>query len=488
MRGINNSDFGRLDVQVFGINSDQSDDRVSIRHGPRRSADIPILLDEARIIGPDLGFVNGGDHVVVRTADWRVVFRGSVSGDSAGLTRVFERLRAPLERGDLHGSVGAARRPCPLETPPRGAAESIEYVADIAPLLIEKCVPCHRSGGIGPFAMDRWEVVYGFAPMMREVVRTRRMPPWHADSEYGVFSNDRSLTVGETKMLVQWIESGASRGAGGQDPLAQPRPRQALWTLGRPDIVLKIPPFEVPESGLVEYRYHEMPNPFGSDVWVRATEYVPGDPAAVHHALVSTGATYFGANLGGYAPGHKAMECPDDTGVLVRADDYLSVQIHYTPYGRRSIDRSRLGIHLHEKRPLHRLRVGVVLNTSIDIPANDEWHRDSASRVFHRPIVLYSVLPHMHYRGKAAEVRAIYRDGQEEVLLSVPDYDFNWQTNYVFEKPKFLPAGTTVVQTSWWDNSARNLGNPNPVRAVRWGFQSWDEMLAAWITFRYADE
>ena len=314
------------------------------------------------------------------------------------------------------------------------------------------------------------------------------MPPWHADRQYGAFSNDRSLTVEQTKTLIQWIESGAKRGGRGHDPLQEPGPPLPRWSLGKPDAVLQIPPFEVPASGVVEYRYHEMANPFDRDVWVKATEYVPGDAAAVHHVLVSTGATHFGANLGGYAPGHQALEFPTDTGVLVRADDYISTQIHYTPYGRRSVDESLLGIHLHDEKPVHRLRVGVVLNTTIEIPANDEWHRDSASRVFHRPVVVYSVLPHMHYRGKAAKVRAVYPDGREEVLLSVPHFDFNWQTNYVFSEPKILPAGTMVVQTSWWDNSEKNFGNPDPRRSVRWGFQSWDEMLASWITYRYLDD
>ena len=489
-------------VQVLGINSDARDNRASIRQQSDRlgasvhasqhrrgGAGVPILLDEAQIVGPALGFVNGGDHLVVRTADWGAVFRGSGSSGSRALNTALIQLASGRNQvSDGNNVEPPARGPCLLDTPSYGAGQSIDYVEDIAPLLIEKCVPCHRAGGIAPFAMNGWKVVFGFAPMIREVLRTRRMPPWHADREYGVFSNDRSLTAAETRTLVHWIESGAKWDGGSRDPLEEPRPPQPRWSLGEPDVVLEIPPFEVPASGVVEYKYHEIANPFARDVWVRATEFVSGDPAAVHHVLVSTGATHFGANLGGYAPGHQALECPEDTGVLARSDDYISTQIHYTPYGKRSVDNSLLGIYLHEKKPLHRLRVAVVVNTSIDIPANDEWHRDSARRVFHRPVVLYSVLPHMHYRGEAAEVRAVYRDGREEILLSVPHFDFNWQTNYVFGEPKFLPAGTTVVQTSWWDNSAKNLGNPEPHRAVRWGFQSWDEMLASWITFRYVND
>ena len=478
--------FSNLDVRVFGINSDSRDNRASIRqHRDRSDAVVPVLLDEAQIIGPALGFVDGGDHLVVRTADWRVVFRGS--GHARSLKAALEQLLSRPRQVSEHESADIATRPCPLNAPSHRAVRSIQYARDIAPLLIEKCVPCHREGAIGPFPLDSWEVVFGFAPMIREVVRTRRMPPWHADSEYGVFANDLSLAAAETKTLVQWIESGAKRG-GGKDPLRERRPPLPRWSLGTPDAVLEIPPFEVPASGTLEYRYHVVENPFGREVWVRATEYVPGDVAAVHHVLVSTGATHFGANLGGYAPGHQAMESPKDTGVLVRAADPISVQIHYTPYGRRSVDRSLLGIYLHKEKPLHRLRVGVVLNTSIHIPANEEWHSDSASRVFRRPVVLYSALPHMHYRGRAAEVRAEYPDGREEILLSVPHYDFNWQTNYVFEEPKFLPTGTTIIQRSWWDNSVKNLGNPDADRAVGWGFQSKDEMLASWITFRYVDD
>ncbi len=128
------------------------------------------------------------------------------------------------------------------------------------------------------------------------------------------------------------------------------------------------------------------------------------------------------------------------------------------------------------------------MNTKINIPAHSKDHEEYASRVLDADVLLYSLLPHAHFRGKASEFRAIYPDGTEEILLSVPNYDFNWQTTYVLSEPKLLSKGTKVVHATRWDNSAQNMANPDPTRDIPWGQQSWDEMLFGAISWRYVDD
>ena len=488
--------FGERGVAFLMVNSDAG----ATRKGLAGTA-LPVLMDEAGIVGESLGFVAAGDVLVIDTEHWRLAHRGGT-----GVGGVLQNLLA----GRPVASQGESPGSCPLQFSAAGGA-AISYSRDIAPILQQNCVACHRRGGIGPWAMTDYNMVRGFAPMIREVVRTRRMPPWHADPQYGHFANDRSLAAEDVRTLVHWVEAGAPRGDG-PDPLASDHRSWPEWQLGEPDLVLDIPAFDVPATGVVAYQYQRIRNPLDRDVWVRGTEIVPGDRAALHHVITSFAvpqpveegerksrnalgnagdgrATRRGGGLGGYVPGSVAEEFPPDTGTLLPAGAVLIFQMHYTPYGKAVTDRSRLGLYFHDQPPKHRLASAVLMNRRILIPAHAKAHKDSAERTFKRDILVYDLLPHAHYRGKASEFRAFYPDGREELLLSVPNYDFNWQTSYVLKEPKVLPAGTRVVHTTWWDNSEQNPANPDPNREVPWGLQSWDEMLFGAIGFRYlADE
>jgi hypothetical protein len=343
--------------------------------------------------------------------------------------------------------------------------------------------------------MTGYDMVRGFAPMIREVVRTRRMPPWHADPHHGEFSNDRSLSEDQTRTLVHWIEAGAPRGDG-PDPLAELDTVWPEWQLGEPDLVVDIPAHEVPATGVVDYLYPRVENPHDQDVWVRAVEILPGSRKALHHVITTFGVPDPEARhgfrqlggLGGYVPGADADQFPQGTGVKLPADAVLQFQMHYTTYGKPDTDHSRLGIYFHDAPPTHELETTVLMNPRIRIPANTKAHSDSAETVLDQDILVYNLLPHAHFRGKASEFRAFYPDGTDEILLSVPDYDFNWQTTYELEEPKLLPAGTRIVHRTTWDNSAQNPANPDPNREVPWGQQSWDEMLFGAIRWRRADQ
>ncbi|MAT84306.1 MAG: hypothetical protein CMD39_08450 [Gammaproteobacteria bacterium] len=475
-------------VTTLLLNSDLDDDREALAGS---GTALPILLDDTQIIGESLDLDRAGEALIIDPDTWSVAYRGAIGeGFDAALAAVVAGEPVAAPQGESGGCAIAFP-----ERERRDAHAAISYSDTIAPILADNCVACHREGGIGPWAMTRYDMVRGFAPMIREVLRTRRMPPWHADPHYGEFRNDRSLTPDEKRTLVHWIEAGAPRGDG-PDPLAADDHQWPEWQLGEPDLVVDIPAFEVPATGVVDYMYPRVENPHGEDAWVRAVEILPGSRQALHHVITTFGMrdpeARYGfrelGSLGGYVPGADADVFAEGTGVLLPADGVIQFQMHYTTFGKAVVDASRLGIYFHDDKPEHALQTTVLMNPRIRIPANTKAHSDSAETVIERDILVYNLLPHAHYRGKASEFTAVYPDGREEVLLSVPDYDFNWQTTYELAEPKFLPAGTRIVHTTTWDNSAQNPANPDPNREVPWGQQSWDEMLFGAIRWRYADE
>ena len=351
--------------------------------------------------------------------------------------------------------------------------------------------------------MSDYNMVRGFAPMMREVVRTKRMPPWHADPTVGHFSNDRSLTQEQVQTLVHWIEAGAPRGEG-PDPLAESDHQWADWVtqekLGPPDYVIDIPAAEIPATGVVDYQYHFVENTIGKDVWVHAAEILPGDRSVLHHTITTFGEVETEgprkgrlkrkgqAGLRGYAPGIGEQAFPQDTGVFVPADATLEFQMHYTTSGKATVDESKMGVWVYDEPPKHQVFSMFVANTKIKIPPHAKDHREFVEWAIPKDAIVYNLMPHAHFRGKASNFKAVYPDGREEMLLAVPHYDFNWQTTYELEEPKFLPEGTKLVQTSWWDNSSQNPANPDPSIEVTWGEQSFEEMLFGAILMRFLDE
>ncbi len=488
--------FAPQGAEIMLINSDLRDDRGSVRAAAAREGiALPILLDTTQIIGESLIAATAGEALVIDPRTWTLAYRGDVKGARQAV--------AQLVQGDRVTAVSnaSANSDCSVDFPElarRAEHKTISYAETIAPMLNENCVSCHREGGIGPWAMTDYNMVRGFSLMIREVVRTQRMPPWHADPHVGEFSNDRSLTDEQIRTLVHWIEAGAPRGEGA-DLLAETAQQWPLWVMGEPDVIIEIPPEDVPASGVVDYKYKMVTNPLDQDVWVKAAEIIPGDRSVLHHVITTFGELETegrragrlkrgtGGGLGGYVPGAVGKPFPEDTGILLPAGATIEFQMHYTPAGLATRDTSRMGLYLHKTPPKHKLGSMILLNPRILIPAGAPNHSEVMVRTFDQDVLVYSLLPHAHYRGKASEFVAHLPDGTKETLLSVPRYDFNWQTNYDLEEPRFLPAGTKMVHRTWWDNSARNPANPDATRDVPWGQQSWDEMLFGSVRYRVVD-
>ena len=502
-------EYAKKNIRFMLINSNLQDHRASIsQEAEEFGIDLPILVDETQVIGESLGLVRTGEVFVIEPEGWTLAYRGALDDrltyEVQKATASRHYLKEALDDLLAGNAVRTARTDavgCLINFPHRqqDRLSRISYSEEVAPILKDKCVACHRPGGIGPWAMTDYTMVRGFAPMIREVIRTRRMPPWHADPAYGRFKNDRSLSPEEIRTVVHWVEAGAPRGEG-PDPLEALKHDYPKWTLGEPDLIIEIPPTEIPATGIVEYQYYLVENPLDAYAWIQATELLPGDPAALHHVFVKygfMGVDEFGEKrfqeegreqLGVYLPGQWQDSYALDAGVLLPAGSVLEFEMHYTTYGKKTVDRSLLGLHFRDSPPKHHLQIAKFINPYIRIPPYARNYRETAEQTFTwGDVLVFGLHSHSHYRGKASSFVALYPDGTTETLLSIPNYDFNWQTSYQLEKPKLLPVGTRVVYTTWWDNSAQNPANPNPAKTVTWGYQSMDEMLYGTIRFSYTD-
>jgi peroxiredoxin len=374
---------------------------------------------------------------------------------------------------------------------PKPDAE-VTYSKDIAPILQAHCVQCHRAGQIGPFTMSSYDEVAGWAETIAEVVRDNRMPPWHANPAHGKFANARVLTDRERQLIAAWAKAGAPEG----NPQDLPTPRTFTdgWQLPRePDLVVAMRdrPFDVPANGTVRYQYFVVDPKLTEDKWVEAAEIVAGDRSVVHHVLVFAKTDNElrrfngeGAFLAAYVPGFLPQRYPAGMAKLLPAGAKLIFQIHYTPNGKPARDLTKIGLlFADDKDVTHAVMTSEARKSrGLVIPphaANERHEADSPKSPV--DVLLLNLMPHMHVRGKSFRYELKRPDGRTETILDVPSYDFNWQTSYQLAEPIKVPAGASMHCIAHYDNSENNRNNPDPNATVRWGEQTWDEMLIGYF-------
>ncbi|HKQ38122.1 MAG TPA: redoxin domain-containing protein [Verrucomicrobiae bacterium] len=483
-------------VLFWMINANPHDSRAEVvKEATEFGIDMPILLDETQLVAAGLKIKRTAEAIVIEPNTWKVLYRGAID-DRLGYETEKPKAEHEYLKEALDALLAGKAINTEVTTAP-GCVVSYEkagvpsYSETIAPMLKANCVGCHARGGIGPFAMSNYERVRGRADMIREVLLTRRMPPWQADPHAGKFGNDFSISPEQTRTLVQWIDAGAPRGKG-NDPLEGYQPELPEWKLGKPDYVIEIPEQSVAAEGIFDYRYVSIDVPNTEDVWLRATEILPGNRRVLHHIIATTimpgqDRQRDGKSLTGYAPEMGPDLLPKGTGRLLKAGAKIVFQLHYTASGKAETDRSRLGLYLAREAPAHELRSNVLIDYRFQIPPGDREFTTSKSRKFDKDALLYTMNPHMHLRGKWMRYIARYPDGTEEVLLNVPNYRFDWQRNYELAEPKRIPKGTEIVVEAAWDNSALNLNNPDPRKTVGWGDQTFNEMFFASYRYVYPD-
>jgi hypothetical protein len=343
-----------------------------------------------------------------------------------------------------------------------------------------------------------------WATAIARAVNSRQMPPWFADPSAGHFANERSLKASDIRTIAAWVDAGTPPG----DPKQAPKPVHWVegWSIGRPEIIFEMPAaVDIPASGVLPYRYIIIPTHFKQDTWVRLAEVRPGDREHTHHIVVSVrepdsrwlagkpvgtpftldprdyGGGIPGEFLAGFGPGAMPELLAEGEAKLIKAGSDLVFQLHYTTDGQAGCDQSRIGLVLAHQPPSKRVLMLAAANVRFQIPPGDPNYELEARVTLHSRATLVSLLPHMHLRGKSFEFRVRFPDGRCETLLRVPHYSYNWQLSYYLEKPLPLPPGTTIECTAHYDNSSANPLNPDPSKAIRFGPQSWDEMMIGYF-------
>ena len=498
--------YGPQGLQVVGVYANSGVTREEIAdHVKEYNVTLPVLFDAEQRL---LGLVSATRMAEVLLLDERRVVRyhGRID-DRFGYTYK----RNDPRRADLEEAVRELLEGKEISVPqtkPYGCLitrrdqstsdHQLTYAKDIARIIQTRCHECHREGMVAPFALMDYDDVTEWSAMIKEVVSQRRMPPWHADPRYGHFSNNRYMPQEEVDQLISWIDSGMPFGDKKNLP---PAPEYAEgWVIDEPDVVFQLPEeVTVPAEGVVPYQYYTVPTDFKEDVWIEQAEARPGNRAVVHHIIMfirdpkkagGRGEGRIGDNfVTGTAPGDPPTVLPPGVAIKIPAGSELVFQMHYTPTGKEEKDRSEVGLVFYKgsgppKRIAH---TKGIMNVRFSIPPGDANHRVESSFTFNQDALLLNFMPHMHLRGKDFLYEAKYPDGTEEILLSVPAYDFNWQNKYVVAEQKLLPAGTTIHCVAHFDNSAQNPANPDPKETVRWGDQTWEEMMIGWLGFVWAE-
>jgi mono/diheme cytochrome c family protein len=425
--------------------------------------------------------------------------------------------------------------------------KNVTYSKDVAKIFYDNCVVCHRASDMAPFALTSYKEARPWARSIKEKVIAKEMPPWHADPAHGEWANDRRLSQAEIDTVVAWVDQGAKEGNPKDLPKAPEF--NDKWRNGKPDVILTMPEeYTLSAQGPDEYVYIHIPTNFTEDKWVQAVESIPGNRKIVHHIIAfvnppqmkmennpfkptkeaidnmrkklaiyqdgslvrakpdapvfddgcSTpegGAGIFldgtvrdnsSGFLGGEAPGSDVFIWPAGTAKKIVKGSTITLQMHYSrTTGKVEKDRSSVGLYFAKEPPTKELHTEMVTNYHFQIPAGAANHEVNACYTFKEDAHIYGLMPHMHVRGKDMKIVAYYPDGRSEVLINVPSYSFNWQTNYYLKSPKAVPKGTKIVALAHFDNSTRNKYNPDATKAVRFGDPTYDEMMIGFVDYTY---
>lgn len=485
-------EFSEQGITFLALNANTQDERRSIRSEAEKfDYGVPVLLDEFQSVAASLGVTKTAEAFLIDLKSKKIIYRGAIDDQLLEGGKKAETKERYLKTAIAEHLAGKEiSKPqttvygCKITFTREERNTPVSYIKDIAPILLSKCVECHSKGNIGPFAMDSHKRVKGWSEMIKEVTQSRRMPPWHADPHYGKFSNDRSLTKEETQKIADWVDAGAPRGEG-EDPLEKyTPPADPYWFDQKPDLVVKLPkPEKIPANGTLNYRYIDVPCPLPKDTWIRAAMVKPGNPKVVHHVIVRVKGQKQGDEVffSAWAPGNDKEGFPDGTGKLIPANATLNFEMHYSTIGSEETDQTELGLYFLPEAPKVVLETREAANYDLSIPPGEQDARQFALYGFKKDSVIYDLVPHMHLRGSWMKFEALYPNGKKETLLSVPNYDFNWQIGYRLAQPKKVPAGTWILCTGAHDNSPANPFNPDPKKRVKFGLQSWDEMFIGFM-------
>jgi len=488
-------EFGPQGVAFFAVDANRQDGVTAMgRFADGNKLPFAFLKDPGNVLADRLG-VERTPEVVVLDEKRTVRYQGRIDDQFAP-----GALRPAPTRRDLAVALRELLEGREVSTPKTKAVGcwigrvrspgkgSVTYSNQVARVLRDHCVVCHRHGEIAPFALTTYEEAAGWADTIAEVVRAGRMPPWHASPDHGKFRNEARLTDAEKAAIAAWADDGAPQGD--PDEPTAPPPGADGWRIPKPDLVVELPrAVDVPASGSLPYQYFTIDPKLDHDVWIKASQVRPQNPSVVHHLVVFVLSPDQKSRnpldndfLSAYSPGMPPRILPEGTAKVIPAGAKFLVQAHYTPRGTPQSDRSRIGLSFADRASVRkRMTSAAAINYQFRIPPNTADYAATAEHRFNQDYILYAFLPHMHLRGKSFRYEAEYPDGRREVLLDVPRYEFDWQNVYVLDEPKPMPEGTVMRCLARFDNSADNPNNPDPSRFVAFGEQTNDEMLVGYM-------
>ncbi len=493
-------------VVLVGINSNTHDSPTRVlAHVKANKLPFPVLKDPANVVADDFG-ARRTPEAFVLSPEGKVLYQGRID-DQIGIG--FRRkeagrrdLATALDEVLAGKAVSVAKTDAPgcliarAIKPKAGGA--INYAKHISRVMQSNCQECHRAGQVGPMPLMTYEDAVSWSEMIKEVVSEGRMPPWHADPKHGVFANDRSLPKADRDALLAWIKDGCPKG----DDKDLPKERKFTdeWGIGKPDVVYQMPttfnvPAEMPARG-VRYQYFRVPTNFDEDRWIQAAEARPGAREVVHHIIVyivdpknprnrpGSGVDGIGNGfLTSYAPGDSPLILSPGQAKRLPKGSLLVFQMHYTPDGVARKDRSSVGIVWAKKPPEVEVKTRAAAQRAFMLLPGGASQEVISRETFTKETELLALFPHMHVRGKAFKYELEYPDKKKKVILDVPRYDFNWQSNYRLKEPLKIPAGTKMTCTAVFDNSKDNPNNPDPKKFVFWGDQTWEEMMIGFVDY-----
>ena len=492
-------------VRFFGINSNQQVSADEFKEFIKaHKIAFPCGKDFNNVVADQLE-VKRTPEVIVLDKKFTIRYRGRIDDQySPGITR------NSVKRHDLKVAIDellAGKKVSQPKTDPEGCLlgrvkkpvekPTVTYTNQVSRIFQKQCVECHRTGEIAPFVLDDFEEAVGWGDMIVETIDNGRMPPWHADPNHGSFSNQRRLSDKDKELIRQWVKDGTPFGDATELP--EKRTFTAGWKLPKtPDLVVEMRkrPFTVPADGTVDYQHFVVDPKFKEDKWISAAEVVPGNRSVVHHSIIfirprdGTELPDIGW-LGAYVPGQSNIKFDPTRARFVPAGSKLVFQQHYTPNGTEQTDITKVGlIFADPDQVTQELQTFMAIDRRFEIKPNDPAFKvDTRLYDFPREGKLLSISPHMHFRGKSFTAKLEKKKTREsktesetknetgkQVLLSVPEYDFNWQHNYQLSEPIELADVRTITAEIVFDNSAANPFNPDPSKYVTWGDQTWEEM------------
>ena len=491
--------YSGKDVQFIAVNEAADDSLMDVaRQALEHGVEFPFVKDFSGGCAKALG-VTRTPEAVVLNADRVICYRGRIDdqyrlgGDRPAANRadlkeaiedVLAGRKVSVEETAVDGCAISFPEPVPEKT-------TLTYAKDIAPLLNKHCVECHRPGTAAPFVLTEYEKVAAKASSIAEAVEIQQMPPWFAHPGFGTFSNHRGLSASERSSIVQWARGGKPSGDLSQAP-APPVFSSAKWSIGEPDLVVSaLTEEKLPATGYIPYRYVVLPYVFPHDTWVQGIEIMPSNQKVVHHANLAFAkiTEKFDQDhnfLTGKVPGGIAVNLNSGVAMMIPRGSVLAFQIHYVTTGKEEADRISVGLRFAREPVDKRVRYKIIDNGRFKIPPGASAYPVRAEKELECEATGIALFSHMHLRGKDSTFTARYPDGKSETLLSMPNYSFGWQLSYVWEPGKRqFPKGTKIECLSHFDNSPFNPFNPDPKATVKYGPQTYHEMMQGF--FFYTD-